>query len=441
MCKTYMTGGICMDSACPFAHGWRELRATNSFRKTAMCRYFLAGNCHSGANCRHAHHPCELRPVSKVEFQRTNHGKAQFQPRYTGELAPYLNNNAALDLSHTDEARIDDFQQAPLVETELLRPPLPPGPVRPSNSQASSAAQGSQQTARVQMPVPFGKMPASNVPQPVFQAPEASQSARMFCTPGRSQFSGVFESVPSVDSLPKVAEDGHSNYGHTPMHSQPATLDSLPEVTVQSHVSEFSGGQQSRQGGLIGQVAAGRISAPASVDMHTSIQSVTSVVRHPPVYRRQDDGVRSQPVAVAGRQVQLSPQASTTLPHHVVWVDTMASLPVMVDTMTQDSILQTSPATVSRVGTLESLPEYSTPCGVHYVLHSDSSGVSGVQTTNTLDSISSNPGPLNTSSSDVFGSMCDRDASGARSDLQSSGSATLRCAPSVGVPCSIRKFQ
>eukprot|EP00441_Pelagodinium_beii_P006710 CAMPEP_0197681986 /NCGR_PEP_ID=MMETSP1338-20131121/95793_1 /TAXON_ID=43686 ORGANISM="Pelagodinium beii, Strain RCC1491" /NCGR_SAMPLE_ID=MMETSP1338 /ASSEMBLY_ACC=CAM_ASM_000754 /LENGTH=178 /DNA_ID=CAMNT_0043263399 /DNA_START=99 /DNA_END=631 /DNA_ORIENTATION=- len=60
LCKRFATSG-CADKECPFAHGMHELRATERFFKTVMCKHFQRGVCRAGSGCRHAHDISELR--------------------------------------------------------------------------------------------------------------------------------------------------------------------------------------------------------------------------------------------------------------------------------------------------------------------------------------------------------------------------------------------
>ncbi|CAE8610181.1 unnamed protein product [Polarella glacialis] len=45
----------CHDPKFNFAHGYSELRATDTVFKTELCRWWAAGSCKAGASCRHAH--------------------------------------------------------------------------------------------------------------------------------------------------------------------------------------------------------------------------------------------------------------------------------------------------------------------------------------------------------------------------------------------------
>merc|ERR1719460_855361 len=61
MCPSLMQNGVCENSQCQFAHSWQELRATNSYQKVTMCRFYALGTCYAGKHCRHAHSLSELR--------------------------------------------------------------------------------------------------------------------------------------------------------------------------------------------------------------------------------------------------------------------------------------------------------------------------------------------------------------------------------------------
>lgn len=45
----------CTDPECKYAHCLSELRCTDEFVKTNLCRYHLAGKCKLGDNCLHSH--------------------------------------------------------------------------------------------------------------------------------------------------------------------------------------------------------------------------------------------------------------------------------------------------------------------------------------------------------------------------------------------------
>uniref|UniRef100_A0A0G4G8B7 C3H1-type domain-containing protein n=1 Tax=Chromera velia CCMP2878 TaxID=1169474 RepID=A0A0G4G8B7_9ALVE len=62
LCQPFMRGECHLSSdQCRFAHGNAELRATNEYFKTALCRFWQQGTCPQGAACRHAHGNEELR--------------------------------------------------------------------------------------------------------------------------------------------------------------------------------------------------------------------------------------------------------------------------------------------------------------------------------------------------------------------------------------------
>lgn len=56
-----MKGQCGLGERCSYAHGERELRNTDQFYKTAICRAFLNGDCSRGDSCRFAHGTEEIR--------------------------------------------------------------------------------------------------------------------------------------------------------------------------------------------------------------------------------------------------------------------------------------------------------------------------------------------------------------------------------------------
>lgn len=66
-CRLVFHGLVCHDELCPYAHTTQQLRSNAHdlvSYKTSYCKYFLNGNCLSGANCRFAHSPLELRALT-----------------------------------------------------------------------------------------------------------------------------------------------------------------------------------------------------------------------------------------------------------------------------------------------------------------------------------------------------------------------------------------
>ncbi|SBT71646.1 zinc finger protein, putative [Plasmodium malariae] len=62
MCRNFMKN-LCFKSKkeCNFAHHVEELRSTDEFYKTTLCKFFLNGYCKADTNCRHAHGHKELK--------------------------------------------------------------------------------------------------------------------------------------------------------------------------------------------------------------------------------------------------------------------------------------------------------------------------------------------------------------------------------------------
>lgn len=60
LCENYIKG-ICRETNCKWAHGRHELRFTDDFYKTSLCKYWLNSVCYAGPLCRHAHGDAELR--------------------------------------------------------------------------------------------------------------------------------------------------------------------------------------------------------------------------------------------------------------------------------------------------------------------------------------------------------------------------------------------
>jgi len=61
MCRILLQTGMCQDAKCGFAHHLSEIRATDQYFKSAMCRFLRRGTCKLGRQCRYAHSPSELR--------------------------------------------------------------------------------------------------------------------------------------------------------------------------------------------------------------------------------------------------------------------------------------------------------------------------------------------------------------------------------------------
>lgn len=68
MCKAFLTHGNCTNRHCTFAHDERELRATEGFFKTKLCKFADSGRCKHGKSCRFAHSAEELGP-QRVELR------------------------------------------------------------------------------------------------------------------------------------------------------------------------------------------------------------------------------------------------------------------------------------------------------------------------------------------------------------------------------------
>jgi len=67
MCRSVIQGSKCQDPTCDYAHSLYEVRATDSYYKTAMCGFFRSGFCKLGQSCRYAHSADELRPRAKAD--------------------------------------------------------------------------------------------------------------------------------------------------------------------------------------------------------------------------------------------------------------------------------------------------------------------------------------------------------------------------------------
>lgn len=61
-----MKGQCSLGEKCSYAHGEKELRSTEQYYKTAICRAFANGNCSKGDLCRFAHGAEELRTPTLV---------------------------------------------------------------------------------------------------------------------------------------------------------------------------------------------------------------------------------------------------------------------------------------------------------------------------------------------------------------------------------------
>eukprot|EP00923_Selenidium_pygospionis_P011968 GHVN01020439.1.p1 GENE.GHVN01020439.1~~GHVN01020439.1.p1 ORF type:complete len:1128 (-),score=164.11 GHVN01020439.1:348-3731(-) len=73
LCPDLNKGGSCTKGgACRFAHQFEDLRATNAFYKTKLCKWWFKGDCPSGVTCRHAHGQQELREPNPGEALLTD---------------------------------------------------------------------------------------------------------------------------------------------------------------------------------------------------------------------------------------------------------------------------------------------------------------------------------------------------------------------------------
>lgn len=65
-------GSNCSDVHCRFAHSYTELRSTDVFFRTKLCKYWASGvKCPCGIHCRHAHGTQQLRRIQLDTFHDT----------------------------------------------------------------------------------------------------------------------------------------------------------------------------------------------------------------------------------------------------------------------------------------------------------------------------------------------------------------------------------
>jgi len=81
MCKVFLASGNCQVPNCAFAHDERELRTTDGFFKTKLCRFASSGRCKHGVACRFAHDPEELADIIPIQP-----GQRQQQSRSNSNL-------------------------------------------------------------------------------------------------------------------------------------------------------------------------------------------------------------------------------------------------------------------------------------------------------------------------------------------------------------------
>jgi len=81
MCKVFLASGNCQVPNCAFAHDERELRTTDGFFKTKLCRFASSGRCKHGVSCRFAHDPEEISDVIPIQP-----GQRQQQSRSNSNL-------------------------------------------------------------------------------------------------------------------------------------------------------------------------------------------------------------------------------------------------------------------------------------------------------------------------------------------------------------------
>eukprot|EP00920_Eleutheroschizon_duboscqi_P007244 GHVT01016640.1.p1 GENE.GHVT01016640.1~~GHVT01016640.1.p1 ORF type:complete len:789 (-),score=101.01 GHVT01016640.1:2422-4788(-) len=114
-CDNYMQGS-CNDSNCRFAHGRHELRSTDYFFKTNICKYWKDSVCYAGSACRHAHGEAELRDKCKLEAAaKALNGEAPSKPSGLRVLAASLSPCSSAPTSETPPARSCMDRNAPFV--------------------------------------------------------------------------------------------------------------------------------------------------------------------------------------------------------------------------------------------------------------------------------------------------------------------------------------
>jgi hypothetical protein len=69
MCREFLQSGQCNNPGCRYAHSEVQLRTTETFFKTKVCRFAARGRCKHGQACRFAHNAGELTIIAEDNAQ------------------------------------------------------------------------------------------------------------------------------------------------------------------------------------------------------------------------------------------------------------------------------------------------------------------------------------------------------------------------------------